>query len=525
MSGITQFIPGVEKNGKPLSEMNQAVVDYRTNGGDANQYKRAMPMTTTFEYDQHMQYKGFKLKNFQEQGVYAAAEILTQYRGVIIADDMGLGKTIEAITLSLAMKTQTLLIVVPANTIKQWQMQYYKWTGKFLTLIQTKKQANTFNPQLTPLAICSYEILASLTETPGKRWDMVIYDEIHKIRGRSTKMSLAARTIRDECAKYVVGLTGSLQWGYTRDIWNPLRCVYRYLFGSADEFDFTYCGAFFNEHGGKDNKGYTSTDGVDRSIELAIRLSYVSIRRTKADVKAELPALTRNVIRIPPTQKATIALHAYLRKELPYVNAIMSTTSEKTQYVLDLVEGLPNAIVFTYTKSDVGMLQALIMKQGKTAYVITGDTSKAERVAIIALAAKERASIVATIDSCGVGVDGLQHVSPNIIFHSLSHSPKLHLQAESRAHRIGQESPVVITYIVMQDSADEMVIAILDSKSSQDEAKHNSATEEKGIFANLKMDDASMRAVLDEWVRTAGDECDNNSNSEGWDDSDETEEY
>lgn len=527
MAGPLQFIPGIEKNGKPLSEMNQAVVNYRKYGhtninpdGTSRVYKRQMS-----EHHMILPYVKHPLKNFQTQGVLNALEILSAYNGVIIADDMGLGKTIEAIVLSQAAVVNTLLIVVPANTIKQWQMQYYKWTGKFLTLIATKKQGNVFNPVTTPLAICSYEILSSLTETNTKRWDMVIYDEIHKLRSRKAQMGLAATEIRDHCAKYVVGLTGSLQWGYTRDIWRPLRCVFRYLFGSADEFDFTYCGAFINEHGGKDNKGYLSSDGVDRSIELAIRLSYVSIRRTKADVKAELPSLTRNVIRIPPTQKATIALHAYLRKELPYVNAIMSTTSEKTEYVLEILEGLQNALVFTYTKADVAMLQALIMKQGKTVYTITGETPKAERVAIIALAAKEQATIVATIGSTGVGVDGLQHVTSNIIFHSLSHSPKEHLQTESRAHRIGQENPVIITYIVMQDSADEMVISILDAKSKQDEDKQNSSTEEKGIFANLKMDDALMRGVLDEWVKNATDEISNDSNSNGWDDSDDVEEY
>lgn len=528
MAGPLQFIPGIEKNGKQLSEMNQAVVEYRgqfSRGGSTapEAYKRAMPSSWELPAFTH---KTLTLKNFQGQGVYAAAAILNQYKGVIIADDMGLGKTIEAIVLSQAMQVNTLLIVVPANTIKQWEMQYYKWTGKFLTNIKTKRAAESLSIATSngPAGayICSYEMLAALSKS--NRWDMVIYDEIHKIRGRSTKMSLAAREIRDSCAKYVVGLTGSLQWGYTRDIWNPLRCVFRYLFGSADEFDFTYCGAFINEHGGKDNKGYLSSDGIDRSIELAIRLSYVSIRRTKADVKAELPSLTRNVIRIPATQKATIALHAYLRKELPYVNAIMSTTSEKTEYVLDLLEGLENALVFTYTKADVAMLQALIMKQGKMVYTITGETPKAERVAIIAEAARVKATIVATIGSTGVGVDGLQHVTSNVIFHSLSHSPKEHLQAESRLHRIGQDFPVTLTYIVMQDSADEMVINILDSKSKQDEDKQNSPTEEKGIFANLKMDDAAMRAVLDEWVKNATDECDSgSSNSTGWDDSEEEE--
>jgi superfamily II DNA or RNA helicase len=204
------------------------------------------------------------------------------------------------------------------------------------------------------------------------------------------------------------------------------------------------------------------------------------------------------------------------------MNAIMSTTNEKTEHVLELMESLDNAIIFTWTAVDVSLLTALIAKTGKPVYSITGATAKADRVAIINRAASEKATIVATIDSCGVGVDGLQHVSSHVIFHSLSHSPKLHLQAESRAFRMGQVNPVVITYIVMQDSADELVISILDAKSSQDGA---SATEsDKSAFSSLKMDDASMQAVLDDWVKNATDEIDTGTaNSDGWDDREDEE--
>ena len=500
--------------------MNQAVLAKRSSNEPIESYKHNLISGEGYE-NLVQSVARHPLKQFQKVGIHNAMLMLGQYQGCFIADDMGLGKTIEAIVLSECMRVQNLLIVVEAKTLIQWQAQYYKWTGKLLTTIKTKKDAAMLNSVLTPFVICSYDMLDAVTKA-NQKWDMVIYDEIQKLRSRQSKMSLAARDIRDSSARWVVGLTGTLQWGYVRDLWNPIRVTFRYLFGTADEFDFTYCGAFINEHGGKDNKGYKSSDGIDRSEELAIRLSYVSVRRTRVDVKAELPAFTRNVIRIPCTQKATIALHAFLRKELPYMNAIMSTSSEKTEPVLELLETLTNAIIFTWTNADVALLTALIMKSGRAVYSINKGVSKSERVAIIQRAATEKATIVATIDSIGVGVDGLQHVSSNVIFHSLSHSPKLHLQAESRAFRMGQTNPVVITYFVMQDSADELVISILEAKSNQDGA---SATEsDKTAFTGLKMDDAAMRQVLADWVKNATDEIEQgNSNSEGWSDNDDSE--
>lgn len=517
-SNETGYIPGLGKT-LPYRPDCQAVLEYRSDGGcdpHTDYYRKMSPTPNEFT---DMLKPLHPLKNFQSQGVWNASEILLQYKGCIIADDMGLGKTIEAIVLSQSMGVQSLLIVVEAKTIIQWQQQYYKWTGELLTPILKKTQAAAIVGTQGGYCICTYDMLASL----GVRaWDMVIYDEIQKLRSRSSKMSLAARELRNR-ATYVVGLTGTLQWGYRRDLWAPLVATFRYLFGSADQFDFTYCGAFINEHGGKDNKGHTSSDGADRSVELDIRLSYVSICRTRADVKAEMPSMERRVVRIPCTEKARIALHAYLRKELKYTNAIMSTTSEKTEPVLEILEGLTNAIVFTYTNADVVLLEALIEKSGKRVYTITGKVSKPERVAIIQRAAIDKATIVATIDSCGVGVDGLQHVSSNIIFHSLSHSPKLHLQAESRAHRIGQENPVVITYVVMQDSADELVIRILETKSQQDGS--NGADVATSAFKSLAMDDASMQAVLDDWVKNATDEINSGENEHavGWEDKDDDE--
>lgn len=523
----TQFIPGLPKSGI-YTPMIAAVIKYRQLQNshetfNVNQCMRQMSIQPD-EYGYGIE-AAHKLKNFQTIGIFNAREILEQYKGVIIADDMGLGKTIEGIVLSEVMNMKTLLIVVESKTMIQWRAQYYKWTGKILSIPTTKKEAIAWDVTQHPFTLVSYDLLDSLIKSRpvgmGASWDMVIYDEVQKLRSRSTKMSLAGREIRKHHTRYVVALTGTLQWGYRRDSWNPLNCIFGYAFGSADDFDFTYCGAYINEHGGKVNEGYKSTDGIDRSVEYDIRLSHVSIRRTRQDVKAELPAFTRNVVRIPCTEKATIALHAFLRKELPYMNAIMSTTNEKTEPVLELLETLPNAIIFTWTNKDVSLLTARIMQQGKTVYAITGKTKKEERVAIISRAATEKATIVATIDSCGVGVDGLQHVSPNAIFHSLSHSGKLHLQAEARVFRMGQDTPVIVTYFVMQDSADELVISILEAKSNQD---GQASASDKQTFTGLKMDDANMQAVLDEWVKTATDEIDMGLESkDGWTDTDDEE--
>lgn len=522
-----EFIPGIATNGKPVTAFDAAVLQYRA-GGCVEPDKFKYKVWPHYDAGACLTTK-HPLKKFQNDGIIDASQILSQYTGCFIADEMGLGKTIEAIVLSQYARVGSCLVVVPANVIKQWQKQWFKWTDNVLTICKTKKEAAAWNVDAAPFTLITYELLDSLVNgTTVPKFDMIIYDEIQKLRGRSTKMSLAARALRDNNRNtYIVGLTGSLQWGHTRDLWNPIRCVLGYRFGNADQFDFAYCGAYFNEHGGKVNKGHTSADGVDRSAELAIRLSYVSIARTRREVAAELPAFERRIHRIPSTPKATLALHSYLRKELPYMNAIMSSTAEKTKPVLELLESMRNAVVFTWTKADVGRLSMEIEATGKTVYTITGNTSKEERAAIIKQATEQQATIVATIDSTGVGVDGLQHVTSNVIFHSLSHSPKLHLQAEARLMRIGQKNPVTCTYIVMNDSADELVISVIATKSAQDVT--TGGIDGQSMATTLKMDDAYLQSALDAWVKSASDEIGNGGddgalNHEGWEE-DENDDY
>ncbi len=130
----------------------------------------------------------------------------------------------------------------------------------------------------------------------------------------------------------------------------------------------------------------------------------------------------------------------------------------KIDYAVETCLEAEKYICFTWMKQDAIKLHGKLVEEDSPCELITGDLSQKQREAAIERAIRLGHSVVATIDSCGVGVDRLQYVSNNVIFHAIDPTPTKTAQAEARAHRIGQESPVFVTFLALADSADELIV-------------------------------------------------------------------
>lgn len=130
-------------------------------------------------------------------------------RGVLLADEVGLGKTIEAslvIAQRWAERKRRILLIVPASLRKQWQQEL---SEKF-SLPSAILEAKTYRDQVkagnsTPfygtdgIVITSYEFAArKADELAAVAWDLVIYDEAHRLRNVYRKNgSKRAKALRD----------------------------------------------------------------------------------------------------------------------------------------------------------------------------------------------------------------------------------------------------------------------------------------------------------------------------------------
>ena len=74
------------------------------------------------------------------------------------------------------------------------------------------------------------------------------------------------------------------------------------------------------------------------------------------------------------------------------------------------------------------------------------------------------ASLLANIIAGGTGLN--LTAATQVVFNDLDWVPTNHWQAEDRAYRIGQTRTVNVTYFVAQDTIDDFVHAVLETKAA-----------------------------------------------------------
>jgi SWI/SNF-related matrix-associated actin-dependent regulator 1 of chromatin subfamily A len=215
------------------------------------------------------------------------------------------------------------------------------------------------------------------------------------------------------------------------------------------------------------------------------------IRRTKQEVAKDLPPLGRTRVDVVPghlkayhdRERAMLewvrrwherfgaqaeamepAMTLQFRQHLTGLRreAALAKIPFVKDWVEPLVESGERVIFFAYHRDVVARLaQAL---PGRVA-TITGDTPAPERRVL--LDALDRYDfLVATMDSTGYGVDGIQLHASHVAFVELDWTPTKHEQCEGRLHRIGQVERVSSWYFVATNTLDRAMMDVLDSKWS-----------------------------------------------------------
>ncbi len=392
-----------------------------------------------------------KLFEYQRAGVGTLLAMLQRDGAAILGDDMGLGKTAQCLALIKELNPNGICIVCPGSVRYTWKKEVEKWLGETPFIVETGAQAASADILMKRFVVTSYELSLKLHEAYAP--EFLAMDEAHLIKGRGSKRGRRAEEMA-ACSTYRLAMTGTPMTDRPRDFWRLLRALFRTRFGSADEFDYAYCAAYENEWGGKENRG------ISRADELKARLNFVMVRRTKKDVATELPKLTRTVNWLEPEPKAVAAFNrAMLRRQSGDTSEALKACLEgKLDRAVELAVEAKRFLVFTWMKDHAYKLQKEIEEQGAPCVLITGDISVAARQGLVAEAATRKCGVVATIDSAGTGVDGLQHVASTVIFHAFSYTPTKLAQAEARLDRTGQTEPVTAIYLAMRECMDQLVI-------------------------------------------------------------------
>lgn len=229
---------------------------------------------------------------YQKEGIRFAAKA----GKAIIADEMGLGKTIQAIGTAELLRKEGLigsvLILCPTSLKYQWRSEIKKFTDAEVFVIEGShlKRKEAYN-RPEPYKIISYNSAANDIKILGSlQTDMLIMDEVQRLKNWNTQISRAARKIESD---YSVILSGTPLENKLDELYSIVEFV--------DNFRLAPYYLFKDKHIITDETGKVL--GYKNLNDIGKKLVDILIRRRKKDVKLQMPERSDKNLFIPMTDE------------------------------------------------------------------------------------------------------------------------------------------------------------------------------------------------------------------------------
>ncbi|XP_071587339.1 chromodomain-helicase-DNA-binding protein 1 isoform X1 [Heliangelus exortis] len=241
-------------------------------------------------------HEGLELRDYQLNGLNWLAHSWCKGNSCILADEMGLGKTIQTISfLNYLFHEHQLygpfLLVVPLSTLTSWQREIQTWAPQmnavvYLGDITSRNMIRThewMHPQTKRLKfnilLTTYEILLKdKSFLGGLNWAFIGVDEAHRLKNDD---SLLYKTLIDFKSNHRLLITGTPLQNSLKELWSLLHFIMPEKFSSWEDFE--------EEHGKGREYGYAS---LHKELEPFL------LRRVKKDVEKSLPAKVEQILRM-----------------------------------------------------------------------------------------------------------------------------------------------------------------------------------------------------------------------------------
>ena len=394
--------------------------------------------------------------------------IVQKYNGrCLIALPPGTGKTLSACVYAFHLR-RNFLILCPATVIKNWQREFTNWTGMPPPSILQNAKVTDIPSQL----ITTLDKAKNCKAVIEKKWDLIIMDECHMIKGDSQRANNLMPTLH-RCESLIL-LSGTPQDNKTTDLFNQLHALHPTVFSNKLNFVERFSKGFVNKWGIREE---ISPDNLD---ELHLTLSTCAYRRT--DINVVDQPMKRYRINLEPNEEQSKILKELKDKQLELIRALPQAANEFESKKIDvqtnlmwetagifkaqlLRDEIPNLIrdhpgekiaFFVYHK-EVGEVIFEIVKELGESVMLTGETNLVMRDRLVEEFRKVNSGPVfgvMSIRAMGVGCNFVPGVSV-IVFVEIDRSPAQMEQAEKRAHRKGAQRGVTSYWFFLNESNDE----------------------------------------------------------------------
>merc|ERR1719435_422156 len=518
---------------KARLEAKQADDEYRKGvKGDANYYNIAHTITEEVHEQASIMVNG-KLKEYQVKGLEWMVSLYNNNLNGILADEMGLGKTIQTISLLtyLMEKKKNMgpfLVIVPLSTLSNWMMEFQKWAPSVIAVsfkgspaarraVQGIIRSGRFNVLVT-----TYEYIIREKALLSKlRWKYMIIDEGHRMKNHNNKLTVTINQFYTTSHRLL--LTGTPLQNKLPELWSLLNFLLPSIFKACDTFE-QWFNAPFAITGEKVELNEEETILIIRRLHKVLRPFL--LRRLKKDVESQLPDKVEYVIKCEMSglqrrlyshmQERGIMLQdtslakkqggggakalmntimqlrklcnhpfmfshveeAYARHVGMHTDTVVGPDIYRASGKFELLDRIfpkikksgHRVLLFCQMTQLMTILEDYLAWRGHKYLRLDGTTKSEERGDMLKDFNQKDSDYFIFLLSTRAGGLGLNlQTADTVIIFDSDWNPHQDLQAQDRAHRIGQKNEVRVLRLMTVNSVEERILAAAKYKLNMDE--------------------------------------------------------
>ncbi|PKG97267.1 DEAD/DEAH box helicase [Paraglaciecola sp. MB-3u-78] len=463
-----------------------------------------------------------KLREYQHQGLNWL-QFLREYElNGILADDMGLGKTIQTLSHLLLEKehgrlTGPSLIIAPTSVLFNWSKEIDKFTPSlsYIVINGAKRQAYFEQLDQYDIVITSYPLVLKDSEIHQQHvYYYLILDEAHYIKNPKTKLYQSMLTLK---AEHKLCLTGTPMENHLGEFWAQFNFLLPGFLAGYRQFSRLFKTPIekHNDH--------------ERKIMLNQRIKPFILRRSKELIAKELPEKTIiiQMLKIDGKQaelyesvrltmdsrlKEIIAAKGLQRSQIEILDALLKlrqvcnhpqllslpsaksvTQSAKLEFLMEtlpeMVEEGRKVLIFSQFTSMLALIEVELVASNIPYVKLTG--SSRNRQAIVEQF--QSGQVPVFLISLKAGGVGLNLTAADTVIHfDPWWNPAVENQATDRAYRIGQDNPVFVYKLIIENSIEEKILLIQKKKAEL----ANALLSEEVSQGNLSLTDDILDTLL-----------------------------
>lgn len=432
------------------------------------------------------------LRPYQAEGHAWMMRLAEGGFGAILADDMGLGKTVQTLALLLSRAGQgPALVVAPTSVCDNWAAEAARFAPALSCSVHGRghgeggRTAQLAEAGAGDVIVVSYALLLRDAEAFAARpWATLVLDEAQALKNAATQRVQAVAGLE---AGFRLALSGTPVENRLSDLWSIMNLVNPGLLGSAARFAERFANPIERQ----------------RSEAARARLRRLVapflLRRTKAQVLADLPPRTEIVERVEPADDERALLEAMRRDALARIAQLDPADAQRQRFnvlaeltrlrraacdprlaapefgrpgakvqaferlATELVEARHQALVFSQFTDFLKLLAERLDAAGLRYRYLDGATPAAARAERVASFQRGEADLF--LISLKAGGFGLNLTAADyVVIADPWWNPAAEDQAMGRAHRIGQQRPVTVYRLVTAGSVEERIVALHQDK-------------------------------------------------------------